>query len=350
MGHGMLQNRVRGKSLIVGDSGGYQFAKATKVWGGDLTRRAALNWCEANTDVSMTLDIPTRAISVSGSGFSDFKSCLETSVESLRYYMINRTGSMRLLNVLQGRSQDEADAWFAAVKDFSCEGWAFAGDLRQNFYQVCRRVLQLIDAGLIGAGRNHIHVLGTARLSTAVALTALQRTLRKNVHESIFITFDAATPSILASNYKAIWAPALSAREFLFRGNKVPCTSDYVGSRTPFPFGSSAVARRLLLRDLCVNSSPVKQASFDVLSGLLLTNHNVESLLAAIGAANGVADFIGRDREAFVPPSLLRGLEAIGRVFEGDTGRRLAANRNALENLSSAGDGVSVEDEGATRT
>ena len=46
---------------------------------------------------------------------------------------------------MQGRSGSEADTWYAMAKAFKFDGWAFAGDLKADYYEVIRRILIMID-------------------------------------------------------------------------------------------------------------------------------------------------------------------------------------------------------------
>jgi len=85
----------------------------------------------------------------------------------LDYFAANRTpGKTHFLCVLQGNTPREADRWYEAVKHYPFEGWAFAGVMRRNMYEVCRRVIKMANDGLL-QNKSWIHVLGTATLDMA---------------------------------------------------------------------------------------------------------------------------------------------------------------------------------------
>lgn len=345
---GMFTNCDRSRVTIIGDSGGYQFAKGTKPWNGDTTRREALDWLEKHTDIAMTLDIPTLALSnPTKTGFSTFQQCLDITLESLDYFANHRTGTTRFLNVLQGRDQKEADNWEKAVISYPFNGWAFAGPMRLDPYEVCRRIIRLINAGKINGVQNHLHVLGTGRLDIAVLLTALQNALRKRLGcPSIVITFDSATPGLILRGYGAMTHADLTKDRFRISNAKPPRGHQYIGSSTPFPFRSSTLGRTLRIGDICVKPDHIKQSSWDMWTAVLLTNHSLNALLDAIVSANSIVSWNAVDAEETAPTWIVGAVRAVHRVFESaDPMKELRNQRRAFENFMKATLGGEAEPE-----
>jgi hypothetical protein len=94
----------------------------------------------------MTLDVPTGPVRSPGYKYQTTQDCLKETLYNLEYFRDNRKATnVKFLNVLQGNTTQETDKWFNAVKGFDFEGWAFAGVLRHNFFNLCRRVIQMAD-------------------------------------------------------------------------------------------------------------------------------------------------------------------------------------------------------------
>ena len=85
-GANMVTKRDREKTVIIGDSGGYQ------IIGGALDHRKAdvrnkmLRWLEDNCDWSMTLDVPTKGIKNGTSGYENFGECLSDTRSYLDFF------------------------------------------------------------------------------------------------------------------------------------------------------------------------------------------------------------------------------------------------------------------------
>lgn len=170
----MVTSRDRATTTLVSDSGGYQIASGRLHINGDSDRLRILRWLEKHADYAMTLDVPTGSINSPDYPFKTFRDCLDATVEHLRFFQENRKApDVKFLNVLQGNTEQETDAWYDAVKGFEFEGWAIAGRLRLDFYNTCRRIITMAEENQI-QNMVWIHVLGTGSLQSAVLLTALQ--------------------------------------------------------------------------------------------------------------------------------------------------------------------------------
>ena len=98
----------------------------------------------------MTLDVPTGPLLKTGYKYSSFQACLDKTLDHLEFFRTHRKpGATKFLNVLQGNTTQQTDKWYDAVKHYEFEGWAFAGLLRHNFYNLCRRIIKMADDGLL---------------------------------------------------------------------------------------------------------------------------------------------------------------------------------------------------------
>ena len=55
----IITKRDRNKTVMIGDSGGYQIAQNKLVIKDDSDRLKILNWLETHANIAMTLDVPT---------------------------------------------------------------------------------------------------------------------------------------------------------------------------------------------------------------------------------------------------------------------------------------------------
>ena len=97
----MIQQRDRGNTMILGDSGGYQIGKGVLKFDwlnfegveATKTRQKILEWLEATADWSMMLDVPTWAcdhIHSPKTGLKTFEDCLEKTRYNNKYFLDNR--------------------------------------------------------------------------------------------------------------------------------------------------------------------------------------------------------------------------------------------------------------------
>ena len=67
-------------NLVMGDSGGFQFASGALKW--DIKYRDKIfNWLSENTDVAMNLDLPPRL-----KNEGKFQECLDISLDNFKYF------------------------------------------------------------------------------------------------------------------------------------------------------------------------------------------------------------------------------------------------------------------------
>ena len=322
----MVQGRDRSKTMILGDSGGFQLATGVikMDWSNakdpnDPARtefcRKILGWLEHTADWSMTLDVPAFAAVGKLSertGLTEFKDTLDISLLNLDYFMRNRTpGATKFLNVLSGSNEENSKEWYDAVKHFSnksfvqeaygdadraLEGYAFAGINMKHMYSVLSRVLDLREDNLL-EGKDWIHFLGTGRLNWACHLTSIQRQLRKHDNPNITLSFDAASPFVNTAYGQTYTHNEFRAKRFGYFMDRAFDNKDMKGSKMPMPFAHSPIMERLTVGDICVlghgdlnRNGKECTTSWDTLSYALYMGHSVYNHITAVQEANRLAD------------------------------------------------------------
>lgn len=319
----MIHNRDREKTVLIGDSGGFQIATGvikldwTTVMtpAGDKLREEILRYLEHTADWSMTLDVPAFAALPPLSektGLTKFSDCLDVTEYNLHYFMKNRVpGATKFLNVLSGSSNENSKEWYEAVKVFSqpdvveamgysrdrtLEGWAFAGINMKNMKTVLERLIDLRNDGLL-EGKDWIHFLGIGRLDWSCFLTSIERQLRKHYNPSINISFDAASPFVAAGGY------ALSYNYNYFKPDQLTYamgsgidSKKLKGKKIAMPF-QGPIMERLYASDICVmgpgdlnKHGKEGKTSWDTTSYALVMAHNVYNHIQAVQEINRLAD------------------------------------------------------------
>jgi len=274
----MIQQRDRGNTMILGDSGGYQIGKGVLKFDwlnfegpeANKTRQKILEWLELTADWSMMLDVPTWAcdhIHSPKTGLKTFEDCLDKTRFNNDYFLKNRLGQTKWLNVLQGGDWDTAEKWYNGVKEFSdpagpyagreAEGWAFGGANMCKMDVTLKRLMTLREDNLL-KGKNWIHFLGTAQLDWSCYLTLIQRQLRKHINEEITISFDCASPFIATAHGLVYTNAQHTAKRWSVIMDKAPDNKALAGSDIPFPF-ESEIGRRLKMGDLCYYNLGVRK-------------------------------------------------------------------------------------------
>lgn len=322
----MITARDRTNTLIIGDSGGYQIASGRLTINGDDDRMRILRWLEDTADVAMTLDVPTGPV-LSNPFLYRYKSsadCLTDTLDHLQFFETNRKNRhTRFLNVLQGNTPAEADTWYDAVKVFEFEGWAFAGVLRHNFYELCRRILIMADEGQL-EGKSWIHVLGTCELDTAVLLTALQRAINRHINPDMRISYDTSSPFRMLAFNSAYTLPQFSAAGMTMGAKSAPDDPCFIGSKVRWPW-PSPIGDRMIMSDFCVPGQRHTRRYRDQLSETLAAHHNLGALCWGIATANRVfdAECLNHDHTIALPVGAAA--EAIGKVFQEGTMQTLSS-------------------------
>jgi hypothetical protein len=265
----MIQHRDRSKTMILGDSGGYQIGKGVLKFDwlnfegaeANKTRKKILEWLELTADWSMMLDVPTWAcdhIHAPKTGLKTFEDCLEKTRFNNDYFLQNRLGQTKWLNVLQGGDWDTAEKWYAGVKEFSdpkgkyagkeAEGWAFGGANMCKMDITLKRLMTMRDEGML-TGKNWIHFLGTAQLDWSCYLTQIQRQLRKHINPELTISFDCASPFIATAHGLVYTNAQHTNKRWSVIMDKAPDNKLLSESDVPYPF-ESEFSSRLLMGDI----------------------------------------------------------------------------------------------------
>ena len=322
----MVRNRDRSRSFILGDSGGFQIGKG--VWEGDWKnpncpkaqkkRELVLTWMDAYMDRGMILDIPAWvARSPAGrkaTGINTYMEAVEGTYINNDYFMKNRTGACKFLNVLQGENHADADDWYDRMKkycdprqyDQPFEGWAMGGQNMCDVHLVLRRLVELRFDGLLERGlHDWMHFLGTSKLEWACLLTDIQRAVRKYHNENFTISFDCASPFLASANGQIYIQTEIQDREkWVYR--MVPSVDDkkYSTDTRRFrdavlqdnlfkAFTESPVSQRCTIKDICIYKpgdlnkiNKEGKTSWDSFSYAIQMGHNVWSHLTAVQEAN----------------------------------------------------------------
>jgi hypothetical protein len=324
----MVQNRDRSKTLILGDSGGFQVATgvikmdwANATDPNDPARiqicEKILRWLEHSSDWSMTFDVPSVATIPplnKRTGLKSFQAALDITVLNLDYFLRNRVpGATKFMNILSGNDEASSDAWYQKVKCFSdpgyvkenygdasrtLEGYALAGANKSNMYLTLKRILDLKRDGLL-EGKGWIHFLGTGKLNWACYLTSMQRVIREHYSPDICLSFDAASPFVNTAYGQTYSHNFFSPKKFGYYMDRAFDNQKLKGSNLPMPF-NSPVMNRLVAGDICCmaegdldrNGKPKGKdsTSWDTQSYLYYMAHSVYNHVVAVQEANRLAD------------------------------------------------------------
>ena len=218
----MIRNRDRKNTWLLGDSGGFQIGKG--VWEGDWKdhgcpkaskkRKDVLTWMDQYMDYGMILDIPAWVSrsekGQAATGVTTYQEAVNATRINNNYWLQNRTGACKFLNVLQGENHTDAEDWYQQMKDY-CDpkkypgnhfnGWSMGGQNMCDIHLALKRLISLRFDNLLEKGiHDVIHFLGTSKLEWAVLLTDVQRAIRKYHNENLMVTFDCASPFLATAN------------------------------------------------------------------------------------------------------------------------------------------------------
>ena len=291
----MIQQRDRSNTMILGDSGGYQIGKGILKFdwlnfdgpSANKTRQTILEWLELTADWSMMLDVPSWAcnpINRQKTGLKTFEDCLEKTRFNNDYFLQNRLGQTKWLNVLQGDDWDTAEKWYNGVKEFSdpsgpyagkeAEGWAFGGVNMCKMDITLKRLMIMRDEKML-EGKNWIHFLGTAQLDWSCYLTSIQRQIRQHINPELTISFDCASPFIATAHGLVYTNAQHTTKRWGVNMDKAIDNKALAGSEIPFPF-ESEFGRRLTVGDICYYDLGVPKTQAELGEGVKFDHVNPE--------------------------------------------------------------------------
>jgi hypothetical protein len=328
----IIREREAG-TFMLGDSGGFQILKAQ--WPADwkdpncpramIKRKAVLNWMDTYMDYGMCLDIPSQSLSTyhikdpktgkSAHGISTIEEAITATHINNEYFIQNRNGNCKFLNVLQGRNHTQSDDWYEEMKKY-CDpniypenhfnGWAFGGQNKIDVHLMLRRLVNIIHDGLLVEGKHDlIHCLGVSILEYAVLFTDIQKAIRKYHNPSLRITFDCASPFFSAAKGLAYFNNSIEHnKKWSYSMEKTAEKKSYANDNRKYSdgvladgihkiFTDSPVTDLMTMKDLCYRGQGFigqhgkeTKTSWDTLSYTLLQSHNVYTHMSAVQEAN----------------------------------------------------------------
>ena len=326
----MFRSRPRnGDSIVVGDSGGFQIGKG--VWEGDWKdpncpkamkkRSQVLSWMDGIMDWGMCLDIPAWVArspeGMKATGISSYTEAVNATFINNDYFINNRNGNCKFLNVLQGENHTEADDWYQRMKKY-CDpkqysnhfnGWSMGGQNMCDVHLTLKMLVNMRFDGLLESGKQDwIHFLGTSKLEWACLLTDIQRAIRKYHNPTLTVSFDCASPFLATANGQIYTQNEIShMKKWTYRmeasvDNKKYSTdtrafSDAVNQDGIFKkssaFNDSPISARCMVKDVCIykpgdlnKNGKEGKTSWDSFSYAIQMGHNVWMHINAVQEAN----------------------------------------------------------------
>ena len=360
----MVRNR-EADTIMLADSGGFQIAKG--VWPGqwadpkdknaEKKREQVIAWQMGIATHGMTMDIPTwtyldkKASELCG--IHSYDDAVNATHFNNEFWMANRGGDLKILNVLQGSNHAEADHWYDKMKGFCSDkadrpfdGWGMGGQNMCDEHLVLKRLVTLIHEGLLEKGQHDwMHFLGTSKLEWACLLTDIQRSVRRHANENFTISFDCASPFLATANGQVYNSIRIDDRgKWSYQMEPTIDNKKYSGDSTPFRdavladgvhklFEDSPITERLTIGDVCHYAPGMLnkigkegKTSWDSFSYALLMGHNVWMHIESVQRAN-------REYDAGVVPGMLV-QETFDRILFRDVVERVFEQRDYAKSMN----------------
>ena len=328
----IVREREQG-TFMLGDSGGFQILKCQ--WPADWKdpncpkalkkRQQVLTWMDTYMDYGMCLDIPSQSETTfhikdpktgkSAHGISNIQEAIVATHINNEYFIKNRSGKCKFLNVLQGRNHTASDLWYAEMKKY-CDpniypdnhfnGWAFGGQNKIDVELMLYRFIDIIHDGLLQTGKHDlVHCLGVSILEYALLFTDIQKAIRKYHNPNLRITFDCASPFFSAAKGLAYFNNSFEhGKKWSYSMEKTAENKNYANDTRKFSqaclqdnihkqFTDSPVTDIMVMKDLCYRGQGFigqhgkeTKTSWDTLSYTLIQSHNVYQHIVAVQEAN----------------------------------------------------------------
>jgi hypothetical protein len=322
----IIRKREQG-TFMLGDSGGFQILKGQ--WPADwkdpncpkalAKRKEVLLWMDTYMDYGMCLDVPSESYrntkAYEQHKIANLGDAVKATHINNEYFIKNRNGKCKFLNVMQGLTHTDSDHWYEEMKKY-CDpniypdnhfnGWAFGGQNKIDVDLMLRRLVGIIHDGLLVEGKHDLlHCLGVSIMEYAVLFSDIQRAIRKYHNPKFVITFDCASPFFSAAKGLAYFNTTIEHnKKWAYSMTKTAESKDYASDTRKFrdavlqegihdKFTDSPVTDRMLMKDLCYrghgfinNQGKETKTSWDTLSYTLLQAHNVYTHISAVQEAN----------------------------------------------------------------
>lgn len=322
----IIREREAG-TFMLGDSGGFQIMKGQ--WPADwkdpachkalAKRKEVLTWMDTYMDYGMVLDVPSQTIRnqhlYDKHGIKTIEDAVAATHINNEYFLQNRTGKCKFLNVLQGLTHSQSDDWYAEMKDY-CDptkypenhfnGWAFGGQNKIDIHLFLKRLVNIIHDGLLQQGKHDwIHCLGTSILEYAVIFSDTQKAIRKYHNPDVSISFDCATPffavskglvyntTLIEHDKKWTYTEEKTAEDKKYSTDTRKFCDAVLADGIHKVFVDSPVSDRLVMNDVCYRGpgfigqhNKETKTSWDTLSYTLIQSHNVFKHMWSVQEAN----------------------------------------------------------------
>lgn len=322
----IIRKRENG-TFMLGDSGGFQILKGQ--WPADwkdpnctkalAKRKEVLLWMDTYMDYGMCLDVPSESYknkkAYAQHKIANLSEAIKATHINNQYFIKNRNGNCKFLNVMQGLNHEDSNNWYAEMKQY-CDpkvypdthfnGWAFGGQTKVDIHLTLLRLIDIIHDGLLEPGKHDLlHCLGVSILEYAVLFTDIQKAIRKYHNPNFQITFDCASPFFSAAKGLAYFNTSIEHnKKWSYSMEKTAENKKYSTDTRKFRdavladkihnvFSDSPVTNLMVLKDLCYrgegfigqHGKPTK-TSWDTLSYTLIQAHNVYQHITAVQEAN----------------------------------------------------------------
>jgi len=302
-----------------------------------------LKWMDTYMDYGMCLDIPSQSLEtydkldkngVSCHGIQTLQDAIKATHINNEYFIDNRNGECKFLNVLQGHNHTQSDDWYQEMKrycdpniypDNHFNGWAFGGQNKADIHLALKRLVHIVHDGLLQEGKHDlIHCLGTSILEYAVIFTVIQRALRKYVNPKLQITFDCASPFLSAAKGLAYYENNIEHnKKWSYRMEKTAENKKYATDNRTFvdavlqdkihsTFSSSPITDMLSVKDICYRGigflgqhGKETKTSWDTLSYTIMQAHNVYQHISAVQEANK------KYEQGIIPKMLINNINSV---------------------------------------
>jgi hypothetical protein len=362
----IIRKREEG-TFMLGDSGGFQIMKGQ--WPADWKdpncpkamkqRQLVLKWMDEYMDYGMCLDVPSQTIRnqhlYDKHGIKTIDDAVKATHINNEYFIGNRDGRCKFLNVLQGLNHTQSDRWYEEMKKY-CDpkiypnvhfnGWAFGGQNKIDIHLMLRRLVIMIHDGLLEPGKHDlVHCLGTSILEYAVLFSDIQRAIRKHHNPYFQITFDCASPFFSAAKGLAYFQNNIEHNnKWSYSMEKTAEKKSYATDNRKFSdavlidgihksFTDSPITDRMLIKDLCYRGvgflgahGKETKTSWDTLSYTLLQAHNVYQHITAVQEANRKYD------QGMIPKMVMN--EIFDRIKFGDIVEAIFALKDKEKSLN----------------